>query len=135
MILTFLLCRFVGENEESDDEESEDGDEDDDNENDEEDAVDISEEGRSEPPDESLLKPYYKTNKNQKRPTIARAAEKLKRASPDLTSQQLHSMQIQLPVLESTKKGKLNLPISKEEKEEFNFGFSTRPKVPRTPIQ
>jgi hypothetical protein len=34
---------------------------------------------------------------------------------PSLTSQQLHSMQIQLPVLESTKKGKLNLPISKEE--------------------
>jgi hypothetical protein len=56
-----------------------------------------------------------------------------------LTSQQLHSMQIQLPILESTKKGKLNLPISKEEyselirKEEFHFGFATRPKVPRTP--
>jgi hypothetical protein len=61
---------------------------------------------------------------------------KLDRAATlnDLTSQQLQSMQIQLPILESTQKGKLNLPISKAEKEEFNFGFSTRPKVPRTPI-
>ena len=59
---------------------------------------------------------------------------KQQKSQPILTSQQLQSMQIQLPMLESTKKGKLNLPISKAEKEEFNFGFSTRPKVPRTPI-
>lgn len=122
------------ENDEESDDESEDGEEDDDNENDEEETIDISDEGRLEV-DEDLLQPYLKNNGNKspkRSSTIARAAEK--RSSPDLTSQQLQSMQIQLPVLESTKKGKLNLPITKEEKEEFNFGFSTRPKVPRTPI-
>jgi hypothetical protein len=64
------------------------------------------------------------------------SVKKLKKVvASDLTIQQLQSMQIQLPDMETTKKGKLNLPISKKEKEEFNFGFSTRPKVPRTPVQ
>jgi hypothetical protein len=125
---------FVEEEEEEDDEESEDGEEDDDHENDEEEVID-PEEGRIDPPDESILRPFYKSSSTTKaprrRPSIARAAEN---RETDFTSQQLQSMQIQLPVLESTKKGKLNLPISKEEREEFNFGFSTRPKVPRTPV-
>lgn len=129
---TLTLKTIYLEDDDEDDEESLDGDEDDDNENDEEDTID-PEEGKVDPPSKTILKPYYKVDQPAKAPkrraSIARAAEK---KSSDLTSQQLQSMQIQLPSLESTKKGKLGV-ITKQEKEEFNFGFSTRPKVPRTP--
>ncbi len=112
-----MIC--VDEANQDEDEESEDGEDDDDIENDEEEAQDYAEDGRPDPPEEQLLKPYYFKSDSvtgarpKKQGAIARAAEK--RQSPDLTSAQLNSMQIQLPVLESTKKGKLNLPISKEE--------------------
>ena len=119
------------ENNVADEEESLDGEEDDENENDEEDSMD-PEDTVPEPVDEALLKVYFKTNSTRKpKNKIAKAAEN---KALDLTAQQLLSMQIQLPALETTKKGKLNLPITREEKEEFNFGFSTRPKVPRTPL-
>ncbi|KAJ3354461.1 LisH domain-containing protein armc9 [Kappamyces sp. JEL0680] len=119
--IDFVIEKLVHEEEEEEeDEESEDGEEDDDNENDEEDTLDMTEEGRTELPDEQLLKPFFFKSESKggsppKKGSIARAAET--RHSPDLslTSAQLQSMQIQLPVLESTKKGKLNLPISKEE--------------------
>ncbi|KAI8895879.1 hypothetical protein BC833DRAFT_599755 [Globomyces pollinis-pini] len=149
--IDFVIEKLTIEEEEEediDDSFSEDGEEEDNVEDDEDEVFENDEDDseiikKGDLVGDELLEKYYITQTSRVSPkpqpnfatkTAARAAEKQKRNSgEEFSPKLLQSMQIQLPVLEKTQKGRLNMPISKEEKEEFNFGFSTRPKLPRTP--
>ncbi|KAJ3275665.1 LisH domain-containing protein armc9 [Terramyces sp. JEL0728] len=109
---------------EEDYEDSEDGEEEDGFEDDEE---LIDEESKEEAHKiQSVLIPFCNSNPSTPVPKIqispkkriagiARAAEVRAQPQEELSPKHLLSMQIQLPILETTKKGKLNLPISNEE--------------------
>jgi hypothetical protein len=110
--IDFVIDKLVNHNDDEieSDEESEDGEEEDNPEEDDEEISEMDQVIDFGTFDKHTFVKYQLNNQEVKKPM-----KKIKELGSDLTIQQLQSMQIQLPVLESTKKGKLNLPISKEE--------------------
>ncbi|KAJ3260133.1 LisH domain-containing protein armc9 [Boothiomyces macroporosus] len=122
--IDFVIEKLLDEEVEDDYEDSEDGEEEDGFEDDEELIDEDSKEDASKL--QTILIPFCNSKPTSPVPKIqispkkriagiARAAEVRAQPQEELSPKHLLSMQIQLPLLETTKKGKMNLPISNEE--------------------
>ncbi|KAJ3314554.1 LisH domain-containing protein armc9 [Boothiomyces sp. JEL0838] len=122
--IDFVIEKLLDEEVEDDYEDSEDGEEEDGFEDDEELIDEDSKEDASTL--QTILIPFCNSKPTSPVPKIqispkkriagiARAAEVRAQPQEELSPKHLLSMQIQLPLLETTKKGKMNLPISNEE--------------------
>jgi hypothetical protein len=113
---------LITDDDEISDDESENDDDTFQEDEDDEDDEDMYEYDQVEPAvNETLLRKFIKRKTRSRTSShLSHSTHKRKptiehRSVSDLTIEQLQSMQIQLPALESTKKGKLKMPITREE--------------------